>query len=184
MQEQELATQHHLLNEQMWNDKLANEFNMKLHFELKSKFPDTLGWFKNDLNMLNNKEMFNEDMMRKLNTEIELSQKQQELLNEKLFSLKGQQFELQNYANEELFKNKELLEQYHLSQQQDKMSVMIDELYESGVIKDKNNIRLKLTNTELLVNGKKQSAELHKRILKMMQKEPGDKVNFEYNLTH
>ena len=75
-----------------------------------------------------------------------------------------------------LEKHQESLQQHHL------VSDIIQELTEEGVIKDSNNLKLKLTNKELIINGKKQSAELHSKVLKRFQDKPGATVNLEYNI--
>lgn len=77
----------------------------------------------------------------------------------------------------------ELLQKVERDRQDDIVSV-IDDLYDDGVIKDKRNFKMKLNNKELIINGKKQSAEMHEKLLKRFQKKDGDKVDFEYNITN
>lgn len=61
---------------------------------------------------------------------------------------------------------------------------MIDELVREGIITNPKNVKLKLNNRELIINGKKQPAEMHLRMLEKFQVKPGAKVNLEYNISN
>lgn len=52
---------------------------------------------------------------------------------------------------------------------------VIDELTRAGLVTDKDNLSYKLSNDELVVNGVKQSADLHQKLKSKYLKELGDK---------
>lgn len=56
-----------------------------------------------------------------------------------------------------------------------------DELIKAGIIKDKNNFDINISNNSLEVDGVKQPEAVHQQILKKFVKKPGDKVNWHYS---
>lgn len=124
----------------------------------------------------------NQSALNKIMMDYQLKNKlfQEQELNKalELSQLKAQQdLAFQNQAQLELLQKLE-------RGRQDEIVSLIDELYDDGIIKDKHNFKMKLNNKELIINGKKQSAETHEKVLKRFQKTSGDKVDFEYNITN
>ncbi len=184
--------------------KLLEDFNeanalAKVNLEL------ALNQKQQELTMLQLKEKLQPGMLQlKGKNDLVFNEQQLELLQKELknnlqlhqdFALDQQELLLKNYEVEKLL-NKQAQEDFFKSQKynlqlqeslvksQEDLTDIVDLLYEKGVIKDRQNFKMKLTNNELLINGKKQPAELHKQILNKYQKKPEDKVNFEYNITH
>ncbi|MDP9076515.1 MAG: M56 family metallopeptidase [Bacteroidota bacterium] len=58
---------------------------------------------------------------------------------------------------------------------------MTDKLIQKGIINDKNNLDISISNDELKVNGVKQPENIHQEILKMYVTHPGDKVSWSYS---
>jgi bla regulator protein blaR1 len=61
---------------------------------------------------------------------------------------------------------------------------VIDELIQAGLVKDKESLSYRLSDEELIVNGTKQSAELHRKLKAKYLKELGDKgfeLMYNYN---
>ncbi|SHM74287.1 M56 family metallopeptidase [Mucilaginibacter sp. OK098] len=56
-----------------------------------------------------------------------------------------------------------------------------DRLIERGIIKDKNDFDMSLSNKSLKVDGALQPEDIHQEILKIFAKKPGDKVNWHYS---
>jgi hypothetical protein len=54
-------------------------------------------------------------------------------------------------------------------------------LIKQGIIKDKNDYDIDITNKYLSVDGVKQSEELHKQVLDKLKMKPGDKINWHYS---
>ncbi|MES2113356.1 MAG: M56 family metallopeptidase [Bacteroidota bacterium] len=59
--------------------------------------------------------------------------------------------------------------------------VITQSLIKQGVIKDKNDYDIDITNKYLSVDGVKQSEELHKQVLDKLRMKPGDKINWHYS---
>ncbi|AMP99722.1 Peptidase M56 BlaR1 [Pedobacter cryoconitis] len=55
---------------------------------------------------------------------------------------------------------------------------LIAELMHRGLIKNKNNFKVRLTNEGLFIDGIKQSKTLHKRVMQMYVKDPNRKLSF------
>lgn len=63
-----------------------------------------------------------------------------------------------------------------------KQEAVIEELANAGLVKDKNDLSFKLGDDELIVNGVKQSAELHQKLkAKYLNGEAGKKAEMYYN---
>ncbi|MCR8560916.1 M56 family metallopeptidase [Mucilaginibacter sp. BJC16-A38] len=58
---------------------------------------------------------------------------------------------------------------------------MTDKLIQKGIINDKNNLDISISNDELKVNGVKQPENIHQEILKLYVTHPGDKVSWSYS---
>jgi bla regulator protein BlaR1 len=56
----------------------------------------------------------------------------------------------------------------------------VAELMRLGIIKD-NHVKFTINNDELIVNGVKQSEEVHQKILSKMSNKPSGKIEFSYN---
>lgn len=56
-----------------------------------------------------------------------------------------------------------------------------NELIKAGIIKDKNNFDINISNNSLEVDGVKQPEAVHQQILKKFAKKPGDKINWHYS---
>ncbi|MDB5091470.1 MAG: hypothetical protein JWR09_5464 [Mucilaginibacter sp.] len=56
-----------------------------------------------------------------------------------------------------------------------------DRLIERGIIKDKDDFDMSLSNKSLKVDGALQPEDIHQEILKIFVKNPGDKVNWHYS---
>jgi bla regulator protein blaR1 len=114
-------------------------------------------------------------------------------LNNELFVLKDKvladHYEVLAKAQKEselaMLEHEIAMEKHQESMQQHlKGMEMIDELVLEGVITNPKNVKLKLNNKELIINGKKQPAEMHLRMLEKFQDKPGAKVNLEYNISN
>jgi bla regulator protein BlaR1 len=67
-------------------------------------------------------------------------------------------------------------------QEYEKMQTgMINDLIESGVVKDKSNLSYKLSQEELIVNGVKQSDELHKKLKNKYIKDKAVEMVYNYS---
>jgi hypothetical protein len=64
-----------------------------------------------------------------------------------------------------------------------KYKEVIDVLIKKGIIKDKNDFEMSLSNKRLTVDGILQPEEVHQEMLKIFVKKPGDKVNWHYNIS-
>ena len=129
----------------------------------------------NDANLLNSKQLKELELINNL-----LPMKEKLLLDKH-----------QNLANALQWQEQALLQQHialeknqQALQQHNTVSEIIQELVEEGIIKDSHNLKFKLTSKELIINGKKQSADTHSRILKRFQVKPGSTVNVEYNINN
>jgi len=58
---------------------------------------------------------------------------------------------------------------------------ILDEIGKAGVVFDRTHVQFHITNTELTVDGVKQSEEIHKQVLSKFVKKPGDTVDFTLN---
>jgi bla regulator protein BlaR1 len=56
-----------------------------------------------------------------------------------------------------------------------------DKLIKEGIIKDKNNFDINITNDDLEVDGVKQPEAIHQQVLKIYGKKLGDKINWHYS---
>ncbi len=56
---------------------------------------------------------------------------------------------------------------------------ILDEMEKAGIKYDRNHVLLHITNDELIVDGVKQSAEIHKQVISKLLKKPGDKIDFD-----
>ena len=143
-------------------------------------------------NSLKNRKGYDAEMLKELGN---LHQKRlNELaLNNELLSLKEKaltdHLELLAKAQKEseraMLEHELAMEKHSASMQQHlKGMEMIDELVREGVITNPKSVKLKLNNRELIINGKKQPAEMHLRMLEKFQDKPGAKVNLEYNISN
>jgi bla regulator protein BlaR1 len=114
-------------------------------------------------------------------------------LNNELFALKEKalvdHYEVLAKAQKEselaMLEHEIAMEKHQESMQQHlKGMEMIDELVREGIITNPKNVKLKLNNRELIINGKKQPSEIHLRMLEKFQDKPGAKVNLEYNISN
>jgi len=60
-------------------------------------------------------------------------------------------------------------------------TAIIEDLTAAKLISDKKNLSFRLTNDELIINGIKQTDEIHNQILKKYVKKPGDNITLNYN---
>jgi bla regulator protein BlaR1 len=114
-------------------------------------------------------------------------------INNELLALKGkelaQHYDMLAKAQKEselaMLEHEIAMEKHQESMQQHlKGMEMIDELVREGIITNPKNVKLKLNNRELIINGKKQPSEIHLRMLEKFQDKPGAKVNLEYNISN
>lgn len=62
-----------------------------------------------------------------------------------------------------------------------RMKEVADILLKKGIIKDKNDFEMSLSNKRLTVDGLLQPEELHQQLLKIFARTPGDKINWNYS---
>ena len=62
-----------------------------------------------------------------------------------------------------------------------RMKEAADILIKKGIIKDRTDFEMSLSNKRLTVDGLLQPEELHQQILKIFVKKPGDKINWNYS---
>ncbi len=144
-------------------------------------------------NMLRNNKQFTDTLLLKELSLLHSSELKELALSNNLHlyyeKFRSEQLETHAEALQEhklaLIEHQNALAKQHESMQQHNRAMgMIDELVNEGIIENSRNLKLKLTNNELIINGKKQSAELHLRMLKKVQDKTGGKVNLEYNITN
>ena len=61
------------------------------------------------------------------------------------------------------------------------MKEAADILIKKGIIKDRNDFEMSLSNKRLTVDGLLQPEELHQQLLKIFVRKAGDKVNWNYS---
>lgn len=88
------------------------------------------------------------------------------------------QAEWQRKQAEEMRKEAEKQREVYMKRQQ----AVIEELTNAGLVKDKDDLSFKLGDDELIVNGVKQSAELHQKLkAKYLNDKAGEKSEMYYN---
>lgn len=88
------------------------------------------------------------------------------------------QAEVQRKQAEEMRKLAEKQREVYMKKQ----AAVIDDLASAGLVKDKDNLSFKLGDDELIVDGVKQSAELHQKLkAKYLHGEAGEKSEMYYN---
>ncbi len=101
------------------------------------------------------------------------AEKQRELAAEQRVQAEGQRKQA-----EEMRKQAEKQREVYLKRQE----AVIEDLADAGLVKDKSDLSFKLSDDELIVNGAKQSAELHRKLkAKYLDSEEGVKSEMYYN---
>ena len=57
---------------------------------------------------------------------------------------------------------------------------ILDEIENAGVVYDRKHVQLHITNTELVVNGVRQSDEIHEKAISKFIRKPGDIIDFSF----
>jgi hypothetical protein len=68
-----------------------------------------------------------------------------------------------------------------LNRSNGEVSSIIMELERAGVIKDQDNVSFNFNNNELIVNGAKQSSQLHEQLKQKYLRKAGDFINYSKN---
>lgn len=114
-----------------------------------------------------------EDMRRQADLMRKEAEKQREHASEQRVQAEGQRKQA-----EEMRREAEKQREVYLKKQQG----VIEELAGAGLVKDKDNLSFKLSDDELIVNGEKQSAELHQKLkAKYLDNEAGKRSTMYYN---
>jgi beta-lactamase regulating signal transducer with metallopeptidase domain len=194
----EALTMHHELlekNKELFMEKQLQLNEMQnLHIDNSLLMQDKISAL-NEIhidNSLKNRKGYEAEILKELGT-VHQKRLNELALNNELFSLKekalADHYDILAKAQKEselaMLEHELAMEKHAASMQQHlKGMEMIDELVREGVITNPKNVKLKLNNRELIINGKKQPAEMHLRMLEKFQDKPGAKVNLEYNISN
>jgi bla regulator protein blaR1 len=57
---------------------------------------------------------------------------------------------------------------------------ILDEIENASVAFDRNKVQVHITNQELIINGVKQSDQVHSKVIEKFFKRPDNTINFNY----